>query len=91
MKVLPATQLAAGDRDAFAALYDRLGHAQYKTAFSLTRSQHEAEDVIHDIFIDLATFRQGLLSIRNIDAYVFTMLRHAVIRRHGRRKIVSLQ
>lgn len=91
MQVPLITQLAAGDREAFAALYDRLGHALDTTAFSLTCSQHEDEDVVHDIFFDLAALRQGLNSVRDIDAYVFTMSGHAVIRRQRRRKMVSLQ
>jgi hypothetical protein len=78
----PLTQsLTAGDREAFAALYDRLGVRLYRTALTMLASTAEAEDVVHDLFVDLARNRQKLARVADLDGYVFTMLRHAVGRR----------
>ena len=53
------TQLVAGDRDAFAALYDRLGKKLYATAVQLNCAHQEAEDIVHDLFVELARHRHG--------------------------------
>ena len=43
------TQLVAGNRDAFAALYDRLGKKLCATAVQLNCTHQEAEDIAHDL------------------------------------------
>jgi RNA polymerase sigma-70 factor (ECF subfamily) len=86
----PSSQsLASGDREAFAALYDRLGVRLYRTALTMLASTAEAEDVVHDLFVDLARNRQKLTRVTDLDGYVFTMLRHAVARRHRRRTLAQ--
>lgn len=80
-------RLAAGDPAAFAALYDRLGGRLYATARTLTRSPHDAEDIVQDLFVDLARARHRLGAVTDLEAYLFTMLRHAVGRRRRRLNI----
>lgn len=77
-----ADALAAGDPEAFAALYDRLAVRLFNTARTLTSSATDAEDIVHDLFVELARSRQRLAGVVDLEAYVFTMLRHAVSRRH---------
>jgi len=85
MEPAPLTRsLAAGDREAFAALYDRLGVRLYRTALTMLASTAEAEDVVHDLFVDLARHGHKLAKVTDLDGYVFTMLRHAVGRRSRR-------
>lgn len=88
-----ADALAAGDPEAFAALYDRLAVRLFNTARTLT-SAADAEDIVHDVFVELARSRQRLAGVIDLEAYVFTMLRHAVSRRRRRfaidRKAVGL-
>ena len=79
--------LAAGDREAFAVLYDRLGLRLLNTARTMLASHAEAEDVVHDLFVELARLRHRLASIADLDGYLFTMLRHAVGRRLRRRSL----
>ena len=50
-------------------------------------SSTEAEDVVHDLFVDLARNRQKIANVTDLDGYVFTMLRHAVGRRHRRESL----
>jgi RNA polymerase sigma-70 factor (ECF subfamily) len=80
-------QLAAADPEAFAALYDRLALRLFHTARTLTDSLPDAEDTVHDVFVELARSRDRLAGIANLDAYIFTMLRHAVSRRRRRRDV----
>ena len=79
-----AESLAAGDPEAFAALYDRLAVRLLGAARTMTASSTDAEDVVQDLFVDLARGRARLAAVADLEAYVFTMLRNA-IRRRGRR------
>jgi len=45
--------LRAGRPDALAALYREHGAALYRLAYRLTGSRHDAEDVVHDMFVGL--------------------------------------
>jgi len=74
-----AESLAAGDREAFATLYDRLAPRLFATARTMLASTAEAEDGVHDLFVELARMRQRLAAVADLDGYVFTMLRHAAI------------
>jgi RNA polymerase sigma-70 factor (ECF subfamily) len=80
-------QLAAGDSEAFAALYDRLAVRLFNTARTMTDSLPDAEDTVHDLFVELARSCDRLARITDFDAYIFTMLRHAVSRRRRRRDV----
>jgi RNA polymerase sigma-70 factor (ECF subfamily) len=80
-------QLAAGDPEAFAALYDRLAVRLFNTARTMTNSLPDAEDTVHDVFVELARSRDRLARITDLDAYIFTMLRHAISRRRRRRDV----
>jgi RNA polymerase sigma-70 factor (ECF subfamily) len=79
-----ADSLAAGDPAAFAALYDRLATRLFNTARTLASSAADAEDVVQDVFVELARSRERLAGVVDLEAYVFTMLRHAVSRRRRR-------
>ena len=83
------TQLVAGNHEAFAALYDRLGKKLYATAVQLDCTHQEAEDVVHDLFVELARHRQELSDVKNLDAYIFAMLRNTVSRLQRRKKLAS--
>jgi RNA polymerase sigma-70 factor, ECF subfamily len=80
-------QLATGDSEAFAALYDRLAVRLFNTARTMTDSLPDAEDTVHDVFVELARSRDRLTRITDLDAYIFTMLRHAISRRRRRRDV----
>jgi RNA polymerase sigma-70 factor, ECF subfamily len=80
-------QLATGDPEAFAALYDRLALRLFNTARTLTDSLPDAEDTVHDLFVELARCRDRLARVSDLDAYIFTMLHHAVSRRRRRRDV----
>ncbi len=79
--------LTAGDPAAFTALYDRLAGRLLSTARMMTASPADAEDIVQDLFVELARHRTRLAAVTNLEAYVFTMLRHAVSRRRRRAAI----
>jgi len=55
---------AAGDPEAFAALYDRLAVRLLGAARTMTGSAADAEDVVQDVFVDLARGRARLAAGR---------------------------
>lgn len=69
--------LAAGEPAAFERLYDRLGERLYAAACRLVDRPDEAEDLVQEIFVSLARGRHSLADVRDLDAYIFTMLRNA--------------
>jgi RNA polymerase sigma-70 factor, ECF subfamily len=82
---------AAGDREAFAALYLRYQGAMFRFALHMTGSAVTAEDIVHDVFVafmgNLARFDQT----RSLPAYLYGIARHITVRRrHRDRRIVSL-
>lgn len=84
---IPADRLAVGDRQAFADLYDRFAPRMFAAAVSLTGSTPESEDVVQDVFVELARTRHRIPGIADLEAYMFTMLHHAVGRRHRRKAV----
>jgi RNA polymerase sigma-70 factor (ECF subfamily) len=83
----PAERLVAGDRRAFADLYDRLAPRMFGAALSMTGSTPEAEDAVQDVFVELARSRHRLPGIVDLEAYMFTMLHHAIGRRRRRQAV----
>ncbi len=88
MAVTLVESLAAGDPEAFAVLYDRLGSRLIGAARTMSGSIRDAEDVVQDVFVELARSRKRLAGITDLEAYMFTMVRNAV-RRRGRRAAVD--
>jgi RNA polymerase sigma-70 factor (ECF subfamily) len=52
----------------------------------MLRSSADAEDAVQDVFVELVRRRAQLAGVRDLDAYVFVMLRHAVERRMERQR-----
>src|SRR5258708_21800712 len=77
--------LAAGDPQAYAALYDRLGGRLFRVARVLLRDRQEAEDAVQDVFVSLVRSRHRLINVDDLEAYVFAMMRNAAGRRGARR------
>jgi RNA polymerase sigma-70 factor, ECF subfamily len=80
------TALASGRPEAFAALYDRLGRSLLRVARLMLHGSADAEDAVQDTFVELARRRDRLEQVRDLDAYVFAMLRHAIGRRLQRQR-----
>jgi RNA polymerase sigma-70 factor (ECF subfamily) len=80
------TALANGQAQAYAALFDRLGGSLLRVASVMLRSAADAEDVVQDVFVEIVRHRDRMLLIEDLDAYVFAMLRNAVVRRLTRQR-----
>lgn len=67
------------DENAFAEIYAR--HADRLTGFASSKlySLDDARDVIHDVFVKLWVQRKQLHIDRNLEAYLFTLIRYRII------------
>jgi RNA polymerase sigma-70 factor (ECF subfamily) len=79
--------LAAGDPEAYAALYARLARPLLRVAAAMLEDAGEAEDAVHDLFVALARGRERLRYVEDLDAYVFASLRHAIAAQSDRRRL----
>ncbi|MFH0938371.1 MAG: sigma-70 family RNA polymerase sigma factor, partial [Planctomycetota bacterium] len=78
--------LVAGREDAFAALYDRFASKLFKAAWSVLGTREDAEDAVQDVFVGLVQTRKTLGNVRNLNAYLFTALYRATMKRATRKK-----
>jgi RNA polymerase sigma-70 factor (ECF subfamily) len=87
------TALATGQPEGYAALYDRLGVSLFRVARTMLRDSGEAEDAVQDVFVQLVRNRQRLAEVRDLDAYVFAVLRYTVAKRlkHQRKEQYHLR
>jgi RNA polymerase sigma-70 factor (ECF subfamily) len=80
-------RLAAGEPDAFAALYGHLATRCHHYLVAKLRCRDAADEVLQDIFVRLVRQRDRLAGVENLTAYVFAVARNEVARfceRRGR-------
>lgn len=76
-----ARALAAGDRDAFATLFDRYAEALHDFCASVLRNRDEARDAVQDTFV-LAWERVGQLrDPSKLKPWLFAIARREALRR----------
>jgi RNA polymerase sigma-70 factor, ECF subfamily len=66
--------LATGDSEALRELYDRHAGPLFRHALALTRQRSDAEDLVHAVFVKLATAGPPLLGIRQPSGYLHRVL-----------------
>ena len=82
-------QLSQDNVGAFKDIYDHYWHKMYLTALKKTQSNDVAEELVQEIFSKIWE-RRHHLNIENLETYLFTALKYAVIS-HIRRVIKSRQ
>ncbi|HEX2535500.1 MAG TPA: sigma-70 family RNA polymerase sigma factor [Chitinophagaceae bacterium] len=70
--------MAAADEAAFARLFDHHRNRVYSIAYKISGSSQLAEEVVQDVFLKIWLKRTELAGIRNFNAYLCTMVQHAV-------------
>lgn len=79
-----ARRARAGDRAAFAVLYDRHVDAVYRFAYYRTRSDAEAEDVTSDVFHRALVAMPRYEPRRPFLAFLYTIARNVIVDRTRR-------
>jgi RNA polymerase sigma-70 factor (ECF subfamily) len=70
--------LREGSKDAFRILYDRYGLKIHRFALSYLKSEHDAEELVQDVFLKLWTKRSSLDVSGNIRAYLYKVAVNSV-------------
>ncbi|HEU5472341.1 MAG TPA: sigma-70 family RNA polymerase sigma factor [Actinophytocola sp.] len=71
----------AGDREAFAALYDRYADRLYDFCVSVLRDRHEAEDAVQDTFVLVAQRLGQLNDPERLRPWLYAVARSVALRR----------
>ncbi|RKR81861.1 RNA polymerase sigma-70 factor (ECF subfamily) [Mucilaginibacter gracilis] len=84
-----AALLTQSNRLAFAEIYDRYKGILFVHAYRRLANSEEAEDVIHDLFINLWNKREDLNIKNHMSGYLYTALRNRIFDVISRKKIES--
>jgi RNA polymerase sigma factor (sigma-70 family) len=77
--------LAAGNEQAFAALYDRYAARMYRVALRILGCREDAEDVVQEVFLAAVRSHERLADVRDLTAYLFAAIHRAAGRYAMRR------
>jgi RNA polymerase sigma-70 factor (ECF subfamily) len=72
-------KIAAGDTEAFKVLYHQYRHRLYGFLYQLTKSHAVSEDLLQDIFMRIWEDKERLADVKDIKAYIFTMVKHRAL------------
>jgi RNA polymerase sigma factor (sigma-70 family) len=83
------TAVRAGDRAAFAAVYDRYGGKLYDFAYATTRHREDAADAVADTFVRFAERLGQLRDPDRLRPWLYAITRHECLRRlNGRGRML---
>lgn len=84
---VPIEQGEPGSPEALAALYRAHGAALYRLAYRLTGTRHDAEDVVHDVFVGLPEALERYEDRGNLPGWLKRVTaRVALMRLRGRKQ-----
>lgn len=86
-----AARIRAGDHGAFKALYDRYADMMFAFAYSSLRSRDEAQDVVHDVFLNIWKNRARFELSTSMRSYVMRAVfnKVATLKRHLRVELTA--
>ncbi len=64
----------------FEKIYDVYFERLYRNAFAITKSKDLAEDVVEEVFLNIWKGKNGHLTIKDLDSYLYTAVKHTAIR-----------
>lgn len=78
--------LKEGDEHAFRKVYEEYHKAVYGIAFKYLKSEHLAEDAVHDVFVKLWDYRKKLDAGQSLKGFLFTTAKNHVLNMIRNRK-----
>ena len=70
------TEMAEGDKDALDRLYEETHVAAYGFALSILKNAQDAEDAVHDAYIQIWKASAGYVPAGKPKAWIFTIIRN---------------
>jgi RNA polymerase sigma-70 factor (family 1) len=71
-------ELAAGDEQAFRAIFDHYKAPFHAAAFKMTRSAHIAEEIVQEVFVTIWLKRRLIGDANHPENYIFTILHNCI-------------
>ncbi|NJN25735.1 MAG: RNA polymerase sigma factor [Cyclobacteriaceae bacterium] len=71
-----------GDKSALKKIYDQFFSALYTYGLKITQSSADTEDAIHELFLDIWKYREGLSDTTSIRFYLYRSLRRKLYKSH---------
>ncbi len=78
-------QIIEGDTLAFREFYELYQGKIFLFAYRLTKSKHDAEEIVQEVFVKLWEKREQIKIEKNIQGYIFQMTRNMIL--NGFRKV----
>ncbi|WP_461787622.1 RNA polymerase sigma factor [Pedobacter sp.] len=69
-------KIAKGDQYAFKIVYEQYRRVVYSSALALLRNEHQAEEVLQEVFLKLWLMGNDLNKIRHLESYLNTLARN---------------
>src|SRR5690606_2452811 len=79
-------RIKQGDREAYAAFYERHRTAMYLSAYHLLRDDEDARDAVQELFATVWQHAGRIDSKGNIKGYLYTVLRNRILTAMSRSK-----
>lgn len=73
------TRVREGDEAAFEQLYSLYKQKLFAYSCKITKSEEVAEEIVHDVFLKVWTYRQRIDSQRSFDAYLFKITKNQIL------------
>jgi RNA polymerase sigma-70 factor (ECF subfamily) len=73
------SRVSADDPAALDLIWDQYGARLYCFLVGLLQSSHDAEDVLQDVLVKIASQRARLLEVENLQAYFYSMARNEAL------------
>jgi RNA polymerase sigma-70 factor (family 1) len=77
--------MQSGDKEAFQLLFERYGTRLYQFSLRYLRDKHDAEDLLHEVFLKIWQNRYTLKTNTSFQSYLFTIAYNS-IRQHFLKK-----
>lgn len=71
-------RLKGGDTEAFRHIYDRYKARLFLFSLKFLRSEEQAEEIVHDVFLKIWEERRGLDPDRSFGSYLHTVCKHHI-------------
>ncbi len=79
-------RIQQGDRDAFAAFYERHRAAMYLAAYHLLRDRDDAHDAVQELFADVWQRADRIDAAGNVKGFLYTVMRNRILSAMSRSK-----
>lgn len=73
------SRFTAGSSDAFSEIYQMYVHKLFLYGLSISPDREIVKDAIHDVFVKLYNKRKEVAEVKDIQSYLFTLLRNKLI------------